>query len=257
MNRGPVVVAGNVGKFYRRYSSDHPWTLQDFLFSLHRRAEPQGLWAIRNVTFELSPGTMLGVIGRNGAGKSTLLRLIGGLLKPDEGELQVHGRVSGILELGAGVHADLTGRENIYIAGVVGGLKRQEVRARFDEIVDFAELGSFIDRPLRSYSKGMQMRLAFAVAVHVRPDLLLVDEVLAVGDTQFQKKCLDRIAEIKKNGCAIVVVSHDVQMVAALCEQAILLKQGRLEQAGDPEAVVSTYLESADRSEFVMSSPGS
>jgi lipopolysaccharide transport system ATP-binding protein len=206
------------------------------------RSSPRHFWALRDVDLEIAPGRMVGIIGRNGAGKSTLLRMISGLLKPDAGTIRVNGRVSGLLELGAGCHPDLTGRENIYIAGIVGGLRRREVTARLGSILAFAELGDFIDRPMRCYSSGMKMRLAFSVAVHVEPEILLVDEVLAVGDVQFQRKCLARILEFKQRGCTIVVVSHDVGMVRQICDDAVWLQQGLVACAGIAPMVVARYL---------------
>jgi lipopolysaccharide transport system ATP-binding protein len=188
---------------------------------------------------------MVGVIGRNGAGKSTLLRLLGGLLEPDEGSIEVNGRVGGILELGAGFHPDLSGRENVYIASTVGGLTRKEVAARFNEIVGFAELERFIEAPLRTYSSGMMMRLAFSVAVNVQPDVLLIDEVLAVGDLAFQRKCLDRIDEFRRRGCTIAVVSHDVATVRDLCDDAVWLERGRLRLAGPAGEVARAYVDDA------------
>jgi ABC-type polysaccharide/polyol phosphate transport system ATPase subunit len=188
---------------------------------------------------------MLGIIGRNGAGKSTLLRLIGRLLRPDEGIVTARGRISGILELGAGFHGDLTGVENIYIAGTVGGLTRREVRNRIDSIVAFSELEECIDRPLRGYSSGMQMRLAFSVAIHVNPDILLVDEVLSVGDLAFQQKCLARIQEFKQSGCTIIVVSHTLNTVRDLCDTCIWLDNGRVRSLGDAAEVVDKYADDA------------
>jgi lipopolysaccharide transport system ATP-binding protein len=202
-------------------------------------------WGLRDLTFTIARGCMFGIVGRNGAGKSTLLRLLGGLLRPDEGRVEVNGRVSGLLELGAGFHPDLTGRENIEIAGVVGGLTRREVAARFDEIVEFAELRSVIGSPLRTYSSGMHMRLAFSVAVHVDPQILLVDEVLAVGDLPFQRKCIARIRRFKKQGCSVIVVSHDLSMIRELCDDALWLEQGRMKRVGTAEEVVRAYSEDA------------
>ena len=184
---------------------------------------------------------MVGVVGRNGAGKSTLLRLIGGVGRPDEGSVRAHGRVGALLDLGAGFHPDLTGRENVFINGVVAGLTRREVAARFDAILAFAELEQFIDSPMRTYSTGMQMRLSFAVAIHTDPEVLLIDEVLSVGDLAFQRKCLERVAELKGRGCAILFVSHDGNAVRQLCEEAIWLRAGRLVAHGPAQAVVAEY----------------
>jgi lipopolysaccharide transport system ATP-binding protein len=185
---------------------------------------------------------MTGVVGRNGAGKSTLLRLIGGVSRPDEGSVEVNGRVGGLLNLGAGFHPELTGRENLYLGAVIGGLTRKEVSAQFDSIVSFAELEQYIDSPFRTYSSGMQMRLAFSIAVHTRPGILLIDEVLAVGDCAFQKKCLRRIDRLREDGCAILVVSHDVNIIDELCTSALFLREGRLAAHGDPHVVVGEYL---------------
>ena len=213
----------------------------------NRRARGADLfWALRNVSFEIQPGRMVGIIGPNGAGKSTLLRLIGGIGQPDEGSLVVNGRVAGLLELGAGFHPDLTGRENVFVTGVVGGLTRAEVAKRFDSIVAFAELERFIDSPLRTYSSGMYMRLAFSVAVHVQPDVLLVDEVLAVGDLEFQGKCLERIAEFKRNGSTIVLVTHDANTVRDLCDEAVWLDEGEVAEYGEAREVASHYIVHAE-----------
>jgi lipopolysaccharide transport system ATP-binding protein len=184
---------------------------------------------------------MVGVIGSNGAGKSTLLRLIGGVGHPDEGTVLAAGRIGALLELGTGFHPELTGRENVFVSGVISGLLRSEVAERFDDIVAFAELESFIDSPLRTYSTGMRMRLAFAVAIHIEPDILLVDEVLAVGDIAFQRKCLDRIARFQANGCAILLVTHDLSLVRELCDEVIWLHRGKIMARGPAQVIASEY----------------
>jgi lipopolysaccharide transport system ATP-binding protein len=238
----PIVVQ-KVGKRYARYDPNRPWTIEEaFLRGFRELLPRQQFWGVRNVSFNVPRGHALGVIGRNGAGKSTLLRLLGGVAKPDEGRVRIQGRLSGLLALGAGFHTDLTGRENVFVDGVVAGLTRREVMRRFDSIVEFAELRDFIDSPLRTYSSGMQMRLAFSVAIHTEPDVLLVDEVLAVGDAAFQRKCLDRIAYFKRSGCAIVLVSHDVGLVREICDQALFLRSGVVAASGTAASVTEAYL---------------
>lgn len=201
-------------------------------------------WSLRDVNFAVEQGRALGVIGRNGAGKSTLLRLLAGLGRPDEGRVSVRGRIGGLLELTAGFHPDLTGRENVFIGGVVRGLTRAQVRDRFEAILDFAELRHAVDRPMRTYSSGMQLRLAFAVAIHCEPDILLVDEVLAVGDAAFQKKCLDRIADLRTAGCTIVMVSHDASLVQDMCNDVLWLREGAVAAFGDAKPVIAEYMKS-------------
>jgi lipopolysaccharide transport system ATP-binding protein len=200
------------------------------------------LWALRDVSFTVPSGCMLGVIGPNGAGKSTLLRLIGGVGKPDEGSVVVRGRVGALLDLGAGFHPDLTGRENIFVSGVISGLTRHEVAERFDSIVDFSELEEFIDSPIHTYSSGMNMRLAFAIAVHTEADIFLIDEVLAVGDISFQQKCLKRIKQFKSQGCAVILVSHDEARIEEFCDEALWLKSGHVMTQGVPSLIVSQYV---------------
>jgi len=189
---------------------------------------------------------MVGVIGGNGAGKSTLLRLLGRVGRPDEGSATVYGRVDALLDLGAGFHPDLTGRENVFISGVINGLLRREVAKQFDSIVAFSELEEFIDSPLRTYSTGMQMRLAFAVATHTHPSVLLIDEVLAVGDLAFQRKCLDRIAQFKAEGCTIILVTHDTGLVAKMCDEAVWLHAGRVMAHGPADEVARQYIVDAE-----------
>jgi lipopolysaccharide transport system ATP-binding protein len=198
-------------------------------------------WALREVNFRVAQGDMVGIIGRNGAGKSTLLRLIGGVGRPDEGSIEVQGRIGAFLDLVAGFRPDLTGSENVFVGGVIAGLTRREVSQRFDSIVAFAELEDFIDNPLRAYSTGMRMRLAFSVAVHTDPEVLLIDEVLAVGDLAFRNKCFERITQFQREGCTILLVSHDVDQIRDLCDEALWLRDGRLVSHGDPEMVVGKY----------------
>ncbi len=244
--RDAVVVQG-VGKRFRRYHLEKPGTIHEALMRGFSRLGPSAIfWGLRDVSFRVVPGSMIGVVGRNGAGKSTLLRLIGGVGRPDEGAITVRGRVRGLLNLGAGFHPELTGRENLFINGVIGGLTRREVAARFDEIVAFSELEKYIDSPLRAYSMGMQMRLAFSVAIHARLDVLLIDELLAVGDLAFQQKCLDRIGELRSAGCAIIFVSHDAGVVKSLCDEALWLNAGQLAASGPSASVVDRYLAEAN-----------
>lgn len=231
-----------VSKKYRRYHPERPTTLlETFIHGLNLLKPAEQFWALRDVSFSISAGKMVGIIGANGAGKSTLLSLIGGVIKPDSGMVQTKGRIGALLDLGAGFHPDLTGRENVFISGVISGLTHREVVERFDKIVAFSELEAFIDSPLRTYSTGMQMRLAFAIAVHINPEILLIDEVLAVGDMKFQRKCLERITQFKTNGCAIVLVSHDPGVVRQLCDEAIWLKDGCIVGQGPAEIVVGQY----------------
>ncbi len=237
-----AVVVHNLGKQFQRYHADRPMTLQEaFQKGLHRMRPLERFWALRDVSFDVAPGCAVGIIGRNGAGKSTLLRLIGGVGKPDEGRVQLNGRVGALLDLGVGFHHDLTGRENVFVSGIISGLTRREVAQRFDSIVAFSELEEFIDSPLRTYSSGMQLRLAFAVATHTDPEILLIDEVLAVGDLEFSRKCLKRIAQYKTDGCTIVLVSHDLEQIRQLCDMAVLLQAGRLVAHASPDVVIGRY----------------
>ncbi|MBE9127584.1 MULTISPECIES: ABC transporter ATP-binding protein [unclassified Coleofasciculus] len=238
-----AIIVQRLGKRFNRYHAEKPVTIMEAALSGLRRMKPvEHFWALRDVSFTVSPGQMLGVLGHNGAGKSTLLQLIGGVGRPDEGRVKVKGRIGALLDLGAGFHGDLTGRENVFVTTVVAGLTRREVARRFDAIVEFAELEQFIDNPVRTYSTGMQMRLAFSVAVHTNPDVLLVDEFLSVGDLAFQAKCLQRIAQLKADGCAIVLISHSSEQIQELCDQALWLRHGQVVAHGEPEVVAGQYV---------------
>ncbi|MBX3460147.1 MAG: ABC transporter ATP-binding protein [Planctomycetes bacterium] len=243
----PLITLDHASKrFARGY---HVKTLAELLFTLPRRLAQQrkdGLrehefWALRDVTLDVSSGETLGVIGANGAGKSTILKLLFNILRPDRGHVRVRGRVGGLIELGAGFHPYLTGRENVFINGSILGLKQREVRARYDSIVEFAGLSEFMDMPVKNYSSGMFARLAFAVAAHADTDVLLVDEVLAVGDTSFQLKCFDWIARKRKQGGAVVIVSHEMNNIRG-CDRALYLSDGRMVALGEPLEVINRYL---------------
>ena len=200
------------------------------------------IWALQDVSFEIAPGEIVGVIGRNGSGKSTLLKILARITDPTRGRAAVYGRVGSLLEVGTGFHPELTGRENIFVNGAILGMKRAEIARKFDEIVGFAEVDRFIDTPVKFYSSGMQMRLAFAVAAHLEPEILLIDEVLAVGDTAFQKKCLGKMGDVARGGRTVLFVSHDLTAVQVLCGRALRLKQGRLEAIGPVNEQIAAYL---------------
>jgi lipopolysaccharide transport system ATP-binding protein len=211
----------------------------------HPGASNDVIWALKDVEFEVAEGEVVGIIGRNGAGKSTLLKILSRITDPTEGRVTLTGRVGSLLEVGTGFHPELTGRENIYLNGVILGMKRAEIRRKFDEIVAFAEIEEFLDTPVKRYSSGMYMRLAFAVAAHLESDILLVDEVLAVGDAAFQAKCLGKMESVARQGRTVLFVSHNMSSVQHLCRRAILFRGGRLEMAGEPAQVIGHYLSDA------------
>ena len=236
------VVAKNVGKRFVKFHPSRPKTFKASFIGGFKLLKPVNrFWALRDISFSLGRGTICGIIGSNGAGKSTLLRLVGGVQRPEEGDIVVKGSVASLIELGSIFHDDLTGRENVSIYGVVAGSTRREILGRLDSITEFAELEEFIDNPVRTYSSGMLMRLAFSAATHTRPDILLIDEVLAVGDTLFQKKCVDRILKFKEQGSIILLVSHNMAQVKEICDEAILLHGGQLVTRGNPNEVVDRY----------------
>lgn len=237
----PVIV--DVKSVSKRFVIRKDNSLKERIVTLGRlgKRHRQEFWALRNVDLEIEAGTTIGLIGHNGSGKSTLLKVIGGILEPTTGTIERRGRIAALLELGAGFHPDLTGRENVYLNASVLGLSRQVTEARFDDIVEFSGIGDFIDTQVKFYSSGMYVRLAFAVAVHTDPDLLLVDEVLAVGDEAFQRKCLDKIKAFQKEGRTIVLVSHALGLVAELCDRAILLNDGEIVFDGNSPDAVSAF----------------
>jgi ABC-type polysaccharide/polyol phosphate transport system ATPase subunit len=242
----PAIRVREVSKLYRRFLHRNQFkTLKSALLSgslLSDLTPDQTFTALKDVSFEVPPGCTFGVIGENGSGKSTLLKLLAGITKPTSGSVEVQGRISALIELGAGFHPEISGRENVMINGIMLGLSRSEVQDRFQEIVAFAELEDFIDAPVKTYSSGMYMRLGFAVAIHVDPDVLLVDEVLAVGDEAFTRKCLDKIGEFRRRGRTIVIVTHSLGLVDRMCDDAIWLRNGEMVERGDPKRVVDTYL---------------
>lgn len=222
-------------------------TLTDALYALGRirSGRPSGdntIWALRDVSFEVKQGEVLGIIGRNGAGKSTLLKILSRITKPTEGRVEIHGRVGSLLEVGTGFHPELTGRENLYLNGAILGMKKVEIERKFDEMVAFAEVEKFIDTPVKHYSTGMYLRLAFSVAAHLEPQILLVDEILAVGDAAFQKKCLGKMDDVAKEGRTVVFVSHNVLSLQSLCTRGILLGSGQILKEGSITAVIEEYL---------------
>ena len=248
-----AITLDGVSKLYRRYGRQRRFaTLKSALLtgSLVRHLHPdESFRALDDVSLTVEAGTTCGIIGRNGSGKSTLLKLVAGITRPTRGQVAVRGRVSALIELGAGFHPEISGRENVFINGVMLGMSRREIDRRFDEIVDFAELDDFIDAPVKTYSSGMYMRLGFAVAVHVDPEVLLVDEVLAVGDESFSLKCLDKFAEFKRRGKTILLVTHSLSLVERFCDAAVWLDAGRKRMVGDPRRVVQTYLSDVEQAE--------
>src|SRR5918998_5541086 len=236
----------NVTKVYRKYARKKQFaTLKSALLkgSLIQDLQPEETFpALRGVSFTVPTGSTYGVIGRNGSGKSTMLKLVAGISKPTSGTVKVTGRISALIELGAGFHPEISGRENVFINGIMLGLTKKEIARRFDEIVEFAELKEFIDAPVKTYSSGMYMRLGFAVAIHVDPDVLLIDEVLAVGDQAFTLKCLDKFADFKRRGKTILIVTHQLDLVQRFCDEALWLDHGMVRTQGDPKRVIDAYL---------------
>ena len=244
MSDYPIVVE-EVSKSYRLWGTRSQFaTLKSALLKRDLKLAPEAsVTAIRNLSFQVHRGEAFGIIGRNGSGKSTLLKLVSGILKPTTGKVIVTGRVAALIELGAGFHPEITGRENIYINGIMLGLTRREIDQRFDKIVEFSGIAAFLDQPVKTYSSGMYVRLGFAVAVHVDPDVLLIDEVLAVGDEEFSARCIAKIQEMKFRGVTLLFVTHQLDQVRNLCDRALWIDHGQLEAVGDPMRVVDAYLQ--------------
>ena len=248
-----AIEARDVRKLYRRYGRQKGFgTLKSALLSggVVRHLKADAVFeALKGVSFDVPSGTTFGIIGRNGSGKSTMLKLIAGIGKPTSGTVSVRGRVSALIELGAGFHPEISGRENVFINGMMLGMAKRDIASRFDEIVAFAELEDFIDAPVKTYSSGMYMRLGFSVAIHVDPDVLLVDEVLAVGDEAFTHKCFDKLAEFRRRGRTILLVTHSLDLVTRFCDDALWLDGGVVRAQGDPKRVIDAYLMDVARSE--------
>ena len=242
-----VIRCEGLGKRFRLGSDAAPDRFSEFLANFGRKADggtgrPRDLWALRDVAFEVAAGEVVGIVGRNGSGKSTLLKILSRITRPTTGRAEIVGRVGSLLEAGTGFHHELTGRENVYLNGAILGMTRREIRGKFDEIVAFAEMEPFLDTPVKRYSTGMTVRLAFAVAAHLEPEVLIVDEVLAVGDVNFQKKCLRKMGEASRLGHTVLIVSHNLPSIVNLCDRALLLESGRLVGQGTAEAVVREFL---------------
>jgi ABC-type polysaccharide/polyol phosphate transport system ATPase subunit len=242
-----VISVQNVSRLYRIY--DKPSGRLKEILLRGRRKHHREFWALRDVSLTIDPGETVGIIGRNGAGKSTLLQIIAGILKPTEGDVRVDGRLTALLELGSGFNAEYTGRENILLSGQILGFSEEEMRRRMEVIVQFAELEAFVDQPVKTYSTGMLMRLAFASAIHVDPDILIVDEALSVGDVYFQRKSLDRMEYFRKAGKTVLFVSHDPVLMQRFCDRAVWMEQGRVEMCGAAREVVTRYQAFCERLE--------
>src|SRR5262245_415653 len=250
----PIIKVESISKQFHINPSESPSvrydTLRESLGKMVRSAfvrkredgkRDDTIWALKGVTFEVLPGEVMGIIGRNGAGKSTLLKILSRIIEPTSGRVELYGRVASLLEVGTGFHPDLSGRENVYLNGAILGLRHREIDARFDEIVSFAEVEKFIDTAVKHYSSGMYLRLAFAVAAHLDPEILIVDEVLAVGDANFQKKCLGKMDDVTRSGRTVLLVTHSLGMVRQHCQRAVLLDGGRITRNGPAEEVVNYY----------------
>lgn len=236
-----VIEVKNVWKKFKIYH-DKPHTLKDKVLFWNRN-KYEVRWVLEDISFAVKKGESIGIIGKNGSGKSTLLKLLTKIIYPNKGSINMKGRVAGLLELGAGFHPDLSGRDNIYINASIFGLSKKEIDKAFQEIVDFAELQDFIDNPVRTYSSGMYMRLAFAVAINIHADILLIDEILAVGDISFQEKCLNKLKEIKESGVTIVIVSHSLEQIERFCDKSIWIHSGQIVSLGKCEVVHKKYEE--------------
>lgn len=257
MAKDIVINVKNVEKSFKIYS-DKGYTLKERLLFFKQRNSYTRHEVLKGVTLEIEKGEVIGLVGHNGCGKSTLLKLMTKIIYPDKGKIEINGKISSLLELGAGFHPDMTGRENIYTNASIFGLTKKEIDARLDDIIEFSELEEFIDSPVRTYSSGMYMRLAFSVAINVDADILLIDEILAVGDARFQAKCFNKMLELKKSGITIVIVSHDLGSIERLCNRAIWIENGKIKDEGIPHDIVAEYLDdimNKDKNEKIKIKP--
>jgi lipopolysaccharide transport system ATP-binding protein len=255
-----AVIGQGIGKTYRLGEQGTAYTLlRERIFETakaafrKRDAAParEPFWALKDVSFSIGHAEVVGLVGKNGAGKSTLLKILSRITEPTEGRIDLFGRVSSLLEVGIGFHPELSGRDNVYLNGAILGMSRNEIRRKFDEIVEFAEIAKFLDTPVKRYSSGMYVRLAFAVAAHLEPDILIVDEVLAVGDSAFQQKCLGKMRDIRSEGRTVIVVSHNMATVSSLCQKVIWLANGQVKAAGDAQDIIRKYLSEGVENDFV------
>lgn len=233
-----VIEFNNVSK---KFKKGKKLLLKEALLDIFKPDKTEDFWALKDLNFKVHKGETLGIIGVNGSGKSTILKLIAGVLFPDKGKIKINGRIVPLIELGAGFHPELSGRENVYLNGSILGFKRSDIDKKFRQIVDFAELWDFMDTPVKHYSSGMYMRLGFAVAIHSNPDILLVDEILAVGDVSFQEKCINRMQEFKKRGKTIIFISHNLDLVQSFCSRLIFVDSGKIVLQGDVDLVIEKF----------------
>jgi lipopolysaccharide transport system ATP-binding protein len=261
----PIVSVRNLSKTYQigRLRNSSP-TLRDALvgainsplsYLRQRSGDGTSLQALQDMSFDVEPGEVVGIIGRNGAGKSTLLKILARIVKPSAGEVDIYGRVGSLLQVGTGFHPDLTGRENIFLNGAILGMKSHEIKRNFDEIVAFGEVGRFLDTAVKYYSSGMYLRLAFAIAAHLEPEVLLLDEVLAVGDEAFQKKCRAKIKAVSRDGRTVFFVSHNMKAIADLCGRVLLIRSGKLYEGVDPKSTITKYLDEVSAAEVRNADP--
>jgi len=252
-----IIEVDGLGKKYRLGAIQPYYSLRDTLSEMFTGGFRKGVsskefWALKNISFSVNEGEVIGIIGRNGAGKSTLLKILSQITPPTEGEITMHGRVASLLEVGTGFHPELTGRENVYLNGAILGMSQREIKQKFNEIVEFSEIQKFIDTPVKRYSSGMYVRLAFAVAAHLEPEILIVDEVLSVGDVQFQKKCLGKMQDVAKGGRTVLFVSHNIGAVNQLCQTCMLLEKGKIVSRGTAQEVTKYYLSVSSGAEAVF-----
>jgi len=238
MKNKKVIIFNHVEK---RFKKGRKLLLKEALLDIFKPAATEEFWALDDVSFEIKKGETIGIIGPNGSGKSTILKLMAGVMVPSRGNVEIAGKIAPLIELGAGFHPELTGRENIYLNGSILGMKQKEIDKKFKSIVDFSELHEFIDTPVKHYSSGMYMRLGFSIAISIEPEILLIDEILAVGDIAFQQRCMEKMNEFKKNGVTIVFVSHSLGAIKDFCQRAIWLEGGKMKEEGKPEKVIAAY----------------